>query len=61
MLTYWSLNEVARDIEAPFLYPPNDLSLPLLQHGFNQRLLAAATAAQAHLEVNELRRQDGGS
>ena len=27
-LTYWLLHEVARDLEDPFLYEPNELPLP---------------------------------
>lgn len=31
VLTYWSLNEVARDLEDAFLYDPNDAPLARLQ------------------------------
>ncbi|KAK9805550.1 hypothetical protein WJX72_004682 [[Myrmecia] bisecta] len=39
---YWALNEVARDIEDPFILDPNDLPLARLQFQFNERLIAAA-------------------
>ena len=29
--SYWSLNEVARDLEDPFVYDPNDLPLARYQ------------------------------
>ena len=29
--SYWVLNEVARDLEDPFVYPPNDLALCHIQ------------------------------
>ena len=29
--TYWALNEVARDLEDPYVYEPNDLPLARLQ------------------------------
>ena len=29
--TYWALNEVARDLEGPFVYDPNDLPLARYQ------------------------------
>ena len=38
-LTYWLLHEVARDLEDPFLYEPNELPLPRKQHLFNERIL----------------------
>lgn len=31
VLTYWALNEVARDLEDCFLYDPNDAPLARLQ------------------------------
>lgn len=40
VLSYWSMNEVARGLESPFIFPPNDLPLVTLQYRFNQRLLA---------------------
>jgi hypothetical protein len=33
---------VARDIEDPFLYDPNELPLPQMQYKLNERLLAIA-------------------
>lgn len=42
VLTYWSVNEVSREVEAPFLYPPNDLPLQRMQHNFNEQLLTVA-------------------
>ncbi len=38
--TYWTLNEIARDLEDPFLYEPNDLPLVRRQFLFNERILA---------------------
>lgn len=38
--TYWTLNEVARDLEDPFLHDPNELPFPALQHSFNTRLIS---------------------
>ena len=35
---YWSLHEVARDLEDPFMHEPNELPLPALQLAFNMRL-----------------------
>jgi len=29
--SYFSLNEVATDLEDPFVYPPNELPLPRIQ------------------------------
>ncbi|KAL0045047.1 hypothetical protein WJX82_006316 [Trebouxia sp. C0006] len=42
--SYWCLNEVARDLEDPFIYDPNDLPLARYQYQFNNRILAAARA-----------------
>ncbi|KAL3134602.1 hypothetical protein ABBQ38_006433 [Trebouxia sp. C0009 RCD-2024] len=39
--SYWCLNEVARDLEEPFVYDPNDLPLARYQYQFNHRILAA--------------------
>jgi hypothetical protein len=33
------MNEVARDLEDPFIYDPNELPLPRMQYCFNERLL----------------------
>jgi hypothetical protein len=41
---YWALNEVARELEDPYCFPPNDLPLARLQYQFNERILAAANA-----------------
>lgn len=38
--TYHALNEVARDLEDPFLYDPNDLPMARHQWAFNERILA---------------------
>lgn len=40
VVTYYVLNEVARDLEDPFLYDPNDLPLANYQFHFNERLIA---------------------
>eukprot|EP00892_Ulva_mutabilis_P004193 jgi/Ulvmu1/2145/UM129_0004.1 len=40
VVTHVMLNEVARDIEDPFLYDPNELPLPQMQYKLNERLLA---------------------
>ncbi|XRB20716.1 bestrophin [Pseudoscourfieldia marina] len=37
---YWTLNEVARELEDPFIFDPNNLPLAKLQSEFNLRLLA---------------------
>ncbi|KAI3436472.1 hypothetical protein D9Q98_005889 [Chlorella vulgaris] len=39
---YWALNEVSRELEDPFCFPPNDIPLARLQYQFNERILAAA-------------------
>lgn len=44
--TLWALNEVARDIEDPFTYEPNDIPLARLQYQFNERLLAVASSLE---------------
>eukprot|EP00892_Ulva_mutabilis_P004197 jgi/Ulvmu1/2149/UM129_0008.1 len=38
--THVMLNEVASDIEDPFVYDPNELPLPQMQYKLNERLLA---------------------
>ncbi|CAD7701187.1 unnamed protein product [Ostreobium quekettii] len=40
VLTHYALNELARDLEDPFIYDPNDLPLAAFQWKFNQKLLA---------------------
>ncbi|KAK9789401.1 hypothetical protein WJX73_006004 [Symbiochloris irregularis] len=42
--TYWALNEVARDLEDPYVYEPNDLPMARLQYAFNKRLMAISNA-----------------
>jgi hypothetical protein len=54
MLAFWATNEVARDIEAPFLYAPNDLPLARVAHAFCERLLATSAATAAAAEAGEL-------
>ncbi|KAF8057858.1 hypothetical protein HT031_005804 [Scenedesmus sp. PABB004] len=41
--TFWAVNEVARDVEDPFLYEPNDMPLANAQFHFNTVLLALAS------------------
>ena len=41
VLSYFGMHEVARDLEDPFIHPPNDLPAAELQRDFNARLLAA--------------------
>lgn len=43
-ITHWAMNEVARDLEDPFVYDPNDLPSARLQYLFNERLLQEAAA-----------------
>lgn len=38
-LIYWSLAEVSRDLEDPFVYDPNNLPLARLQFSFNERII----------------------
>eukprot|EP00210_Caulerpa_lentillifera_P008030 g7667.t1 len=38
VVTSYALNEVARDLEDPFLYDPNDLPLATYQYDFNEKL-----------------------
>eukprot|EP00201_Polytomella_parva_P014398 CAMPEP_0175066072 /NCGR_PEP_ID=MMETSP0052_2-20121109/16296_1 /TAXON_ID=51329 ORGANISM="Polytomella parva, Strain SAG 63-3" /NCGR_SAMPLE_ID=MMETSP0052_2 /ASSEMBLY_ACC=CAM_ASM_000194 /LENGTH=319 /DNA_ID=CAMNT_0016332715 /DNA_START=461 /DNA_END=1420 /DNA_ORIENTATION=- len=42
VMTYWSLNEVATEMEDPFGYDPNDLPLSCFQYDLNQGLVAGA-------------------
>jgi predicted membrane chloride channel (bestrophin family) len=46
VLTFWALNEVARELEDPFVFPPNDLPLQRLQWNFVQRVRAASSAVE---------------
>lgn len=41
---YWALNEVARELEDPYCFEPNDIPLARLQYQFNERILATANA-----------------
>lgn len=43
----WALNEIAREIEDPFVTEPNDLPLARLQYEFNERVLTVAMTASA--------------
>ena len=45
VLSFWAVNENARDLEDPFVYDPSNLPLSWHQYRFNERLLAAARAA----------------
>jgi len=38
--SFYSMNEVCRELEDPFTYDPNDLPLVQLAHEFNERMLA---------------------
>ena len=40
VLTYFAFHEVARELEDPYLHPPNELPLRAWQASFNSRLLA---------------------
>lgn len=42
LLTYFALNELAKGLEDPFIYDPNDLPLTRHHYDFNERLLAVA-------------------
>mmetsp|Transcript_11345 Transcript_11345/g.32210 ORF Transcript_11345/g.32210 Transcript_11345/m.32210 type:complete len:285 (-) Transcript_11345:139-993(-) len=42
--TYWTINEVARDLEDPFLHDPNDFPLQHFQYAFNQRTVIQTRA-----------------
>lgn len=42
---FWTLNEIARDLESPFVFPPNDLPLARMQYNFNERIIASAAAS----------------
>lgn len=44
--TYIMLNEVARDVEDPFHYDPNELPLPQIQYRLNERLLAVSKTSR---------------
>lgn len=38
-LTYFGFHEVARELEDPFLHPPNELPMVSLHNSFNNRML----------------------
>ncbi|CAD7698726.1 unnamed protein product [Ostreobium quekettii] len=40
VMTYYALNEVARDLEDPYVYDPNDLPMARHQYAFNERILS---------------------
>lgn len=42
LLIYFALNELAKGLEDPFIYDPNDLPLTRHHYDFNERLLAIA-------------------
>jgi predicted membrane chloride channel (bestrophin family) len=46
VLTYFGFHEVARELEDPFLHPPNELPLVSLQRAFNTRLLSTWEACK---------------
>mmetsp|Transcript_13651 Transcript_13651/g.32338 ORF Transcript_13651/g.32338 Transcript_13651/m.32338 type:complete len:153 (-) Transcript_13651:155-613(-) len=48
--TYWALNEVARDLEDPFVYDPNDFPMSYMQHRFNEFIQAAVRGRRPDLE-----------
>lgn len=37
VLTYFAFHEVARELEDPFLHPPNELPIQAMQTSFNTR------------------------
>ncbi|CAI5529424.1 unnamed protein product [Closterium sp. Naga37s-1] len=43
VFSFYLLNEVAREIEEPFQFDPNDLPMVYLHHKFNERLVTAFT------------------
>eukprot|EP01023_Acetabularia_acetabulum_P020213 TRINITY_DN20429_c0_g2_i1.p1 TRINITY_DN20429_c0_g2~~TRINITY_DN20429_c0_g2_i1.p1 ORF type:complete len:458 (+),score=86.68 TRINITY_DN20429_c0_g2_i1:226-1599(+) len=54
VLTYWTLNEVARDLEDPFWYDPNDLPLSYYQYAFNERLLVISRTKRPKSDTEKL-------
>lgn len=42
LMSYFALNELAKDMEDPFIFDPNDLPLVRHHYDFNERLLAVA-------------------
>ena len=47
VLTYFAFHEVARELEDPFLHPPNQLPFGALQTNFNTRLTASCAPRPA--------------
>ena len=63
VLTHFSLYELARDLEDPFIYDPNDLPLARNQWAFNEKILALSmtqrpisTTEQTVVRLRTLRR-----
>ena len=61
VLTYFAFHEVARELEDPFLHPPNQLPIRALQTSFNTRLLATWEALDLMYEDMTLEATSGGS
>ena len=56
ILAYFAFYEVARELENPFFYDPNDIDLSLLQQEFNMRLLSLLRCQmkpQARVQVGQ--------
>lgn len=54
VMTYYALNEVARDLEDPFIYDPNDLPLATYQHEFNERLIIIQKTKKPRTPAEEM-------
>mmetsp|Transcript_12415 Transcript_12415/g.31747 ORF Transcript_12415/g.31747 Transcript_12415/m.31747 type:complete len:462 (-) Transcript_12415:1232-2617(-) len=55
--TYWTINEVARDLEDPFILDPNDFPHQLYQYAFNQRIQLECHAVSCPvLHLDEVRK-----
>ena len=63
VLTYFAFHEVARELEDPFLHPPNELPVQAMQANFNSRLLATWEALEDMYQptVLDLPHEGGGS
>ncbi|GMH35646.1 hypothetical protein BSKO_03514 [Bryopsis sp. KO-2023] len=46
LMTHFALNELAKDMEDPFIYDPNDLPLAKHHYDFNERMLAIARTSR---------------
>ncbi|KAL1528652.1 hypothetical protein AB1Y20_009990 [Prymnesium parvum] len=46
VLCYFALHEVARELEDPFIHPPNEAPVVALQHTFNSRIVTGWEAAE---------------